>query len=139
MKTFTKITIASASVVLPSIAAAQTLQRTSLTFSTLVDQIINLMNSLIPLLVGFAIIFFFIGIIRYIYKSGDAKGRAGGRSTIIWSLIGLFVIFALWGILQLMQGAFFGASSNYNDTGAPNMPVPPSNPTALADHAVRIL
>ena len=77
----------------------------SMTLSSLVTALIGLMNSFIPVLVGGAIIFFFVGLIRYIYSAGDAKGRTNGRATIIWGLIGMFVIFSLWGILHFMQVA----------------------------------
>ncbi|MEI6864226.1 MAG: pilin [Candidatus Adlerbacteria bacterium] len=103
---------------------------TTAKFSDLVDQLIKLMNSFIPLLIGVAIIFFFIGLIRYIYKSGDAKGRAAGRDNIIWGLIGLFIIFTLWGILRFLQIAFFpNTVGQINDLGNPRFPTT-QNPTA---------
>ncbi len=80
---------------------------TTLTFCGFIKSLIALMNAIIPVLVIFAIAFFFIGLIRYIYNAGDAKGRSSGRTAIIWGLIGLFVIFSLWGILQFLTTAFF--------------------------------
>lgn len=83
----------------------------SATFSDLVKSLIGLMNAIIPTLIGFAIVFFFIGLIRYIYNAGDAKGRSSGRTAIIWGLIGLFVIFSLWGVLHFLEVAFFPAAT----------------------------
>lgn len=77
------------------------------TFKDVVVRLLGYMNLLVWPLIGLAIVFFFWGLIRYIYKSGDAKGRALGRQTIIWGLIGLFVLFTLWGLVRLLQSAVF--------------------------------
>jgi hypothetical protein len=81
------------------------------TFKDVVARLIDLMNSLIWPLIGIAVIFFFYGLIRYIYDAGNAKGHARGRDIIVWSLIGLFVIFSLWGFIRLLQDTFSLRSS----------------------------
>lgn len=79
---------------------------------------------LVGVLAALAVVVFFIGLVRYIKDSGDAKGHAEGRERIIWSLIALFVLFSIWGILSLMNVAFFGTSTtgavpaSFNGVGA---------------------
>jgi hypothetical protein len=110
---------------LPAVANAQTpsvsLSGTSATLSSMERNIVGIMNSLIPVLAASAIVFFFYGLIRYIYHSGDAKGRATGRSAIIWGLIGLFVIFALYGILNFLG---YNLGLSYSTPGTPILPNP---------------
>ncbi len=83
------------------------------TFSSAIQSIIGIINMLVGVLAALALVVFFIGLVRYIKDSGDAKGHAEGRERIIWSLIALFILFSIWGILMLMTETFFG-SSNVN-------------------------
>jgi len=81
--------------------------------------IISFMNLLVYVLGSLALVIFFIGLIRYISKSADAKAHTEGRESIFWSLTALFVLFSLWGILQLLNVSFFGGSlsaPSYNVT-----------------------
>lgn len=84
---------------------------TNATFADVVGTIVGLINLAMPVLAGLVIVIFFIGLIRFIYKAGDAKGRAGGRFAIIWGLIGIFVVFSLWGIIAVLQEAFLPSGS----------------------------
>ncbi|MCX6820158.1 MAG: hypothetical protein NT019_02670 [Candidatus Adlerbacteria bacterium] len=78
---------------------------TTTSFKDLVNIIISYINLIVPIVGGLAIIFFFVGLVRYIYYAGDAKGRTAGRDNIIWGLVAMFVIFTLSGILQLLKSA----------------------------------
>ncbi len=99
------------------------------TLRTLILSIVDIINRIFPILLSLAVVFFFIGLIRYITKATDTKARALGRDTIIWSLTGLFIIVTLWGVLSLIQSAFFPApaSPNYNDLGNPLFAPPTMN------------
>ena len=74
-------------------------------FKGLVTQIVDLINFAIPVLIGFALLFFFIGVIRYIYKAGTNKHHE--LEAIWWGLIALFVLVSLWGIIRLFTGVLF--------------------------------
>ena len=89
------------------------------TLASVVSKVIGIVNAVTPVLVGVAILTFFYGIVLYIYASGDAKGHARGREIIIWGLVALFVLFSLWGIIELMCVSLF---SSY--CGAINTPSP---------------
>lgn len=118
MKFLYKTAVAVGASLLPYIALAQssvvqsvTHQATSFpqTNKNLSDIIIvfnKYINTLTPILASLAIICFFYGLIWYIYAAGDSKGREKGRQTIIWGLVGLFVIFSLWGILEFLKSVF---------------------------------
>ena len=81
------------------------------TFATIVQNIVSLINLLIGVLSALAVVVFFIGLVRYIRESSDAKGHSEGKERIIWSLVALFILFSIWGILALMSVAFFGSST----------------------------
>ena len=61
----------------------------------------------IPVLFGIATVIFLWGVIVYITSGGDEEKRKEGRNYIIYGLIGLFVMIALWGIINVMIGFFF--------------------------------
>ncbi|HVY72814.1 MAG TPA: hypothetical protein VG984_02065 [Candidatus Paceibacterota bacterium] len=77
------------------------------TFKDVISRLIGLMNLLIWPLIGFAILFFFYALVRFVFKGGDSKARIQGRQAILWSLIALFVLFSLWGLVRLLQTAVF--------------------------------
>jgi ABC-type proline/glycine betaine transport system permease subunit len=81
----------------------------------IVESIVNVFNTILPVLTALCLVFFFIGIIKYIYhEGGQKKGPA-----ILWSLLALFVLLSLWGILRIMCNTLTGggsckANSGYN-------------------------
>src|SRR5665213_159213 len=86
------------------------------TFASAIQSLIGLINLLISVLSALAIVVFFIGLVRYIKDSSDSKAHTEGRERIIWSLIALFVLFSVWGILALMSIAFFGGTQLNGDS-----------------------
>jgi len=87
-----------------------TTHTTGATLSSLVGVFLNFINTLIPLLAGFALILFLWGGVHYVYNSSETKGRAEGRQAIIWSIIALFVLFSIWGILGLLTNSLLPGS-----------------------------
>jgi hypothetical protein len=75
---------------------------TGLTLQQVVDQkVIPLVdNAIVPLLYALAFLFFLIGIVRYFF-TGGAENKEVGRVYMLWALIGMVVIFGVWGFLQL--------------------------------------
>ena len=49
-----------------------------------------------------ATVVFLWGVIRFITAGGDEDKIREGRSLIIWGLIGLFVMVAVWGIVEIL-------------------------------------
>lgn len=68
-----------------------------------VEQIIN---PIILLLAGAAFVVFVWGIFEFITHAGDETKRAEGRKAIFWGLIGLVIIFGVYGILNVVLGTF---------------------------------
>lgn len=80
------------------------------TLKSAIYDIIGLINMLIGVLSALALVVFFIGLVRYVKDSADSHGHTEGRERIIWSLVALFILFSIWGILALMSITFFGTS-----------------------------
>ena len=65
-----------------------------------------LANAVVPLLITVALVVFITGVIQYMTGAAEQTQREKGRKFIIWGLIGLFVILAIWGILKIITGTF---------------------------------
>lgn len=71
----------------------------------LLNAIMGLVRTAVPILIGLALIAFFYGLVRYIF-SGAAKGGAEGKNIMIWGIVALFVMISVWGIIAIGQEAF---------------------------------
>lgn len=65
----------------------------------------GIINSLIPIIIGLAVLIFLWGVFKYVFAS-DPKNKKEAIPFITWGLIALFVMVALWGFVNLLQGAF---------------------------------
>lgn len=81
------------------------------TLASVIASLISLINLIVGVLAALALVLFFWGLVKYIYHSDDAHSREEGRSSIMWGLIALFVLFSIFGILQILDIAFFGGTS----------------------------
>ena len=68
----------------------------------------EILSMTLGLLVVVAFLVFIWGIIQYVIAKGDEKKLAEGKQVMIYGIIGLTVIVALWGILALIIFTIFG-------------------------------
>ncbi|HAO64810.1 TPA: hypothetical protein DCQ44_02390 [Candidatus Taylorbacteria bacterium] len=74
------------------------------TLQSLIKSIIAIMASLVPLLIGAAVVFFLYGVLVFIAKSanGDAEGRQDGIKFMIFGIIGIAVMVSVWGLVSFV-------------------------------------
>lgn len=63
---------------------------------TFIDPIITLFYVL-------AFLYFFWGMALFVLNSNDQKKRQEGRDHMMWGVIGLFIVFSVWGILNFVD------------------------------------
>jgi uncharacterized membrane protein len=80
----------------------------------------NLVATLIPILIALAFLVFVWGLISFILASGDEAAKEEGKRRMIWGVIALFVITAIWGILALLRNL---TDTNSTDNTYPTWPV----------------
>lgn len=84
----------------PTLAFAQNLGN----LNALVTNVRGLINSILPVLLALAVLYFFWGLITYIRSAGDPAAAEKGKSIMIWGIVALFVMVSIFGILNwLMQ------------------------------------
>jgi hypothetical protein len=72
--------------------------------SQLVDIILGFLEGLVPLLFSFAVVFFLYNTVQFI--KADPKGRESAKYGIIESIIGLFVMTAVYGLIRIIGQTF---------------------------------
>ncbi len=63
----------------------------------------NIINILIPIVFALALLFFFWGLALYIFGGEHDKDKA--KKTMIWGVVALFVMAAVWGLVQFLGDA----------------------------------
>ena len=103
---------------LPIVASAQTM-----TATTPQSGIIGLikfanvaLNDIMVLFITLAIVVFFWGLIKYIFQDGE--DRASGLTTIFYSIVAIFIMVSIWGVIHLLQATFGVNNSNSAETPA---------------------
>ncbi|MDE1874502.1 MAG: hypothetical protein KGI79_00885 [Patescibacteria group bacterium] len=60
-------------------------------------------NPVVELLFAAAAFYFIWGVFKYIRNSDDPSGREEGGKHILYGIIGLFIMFSVWGIIQVVR------------------------------------
>lgn len=83
----------------PFIAAAQV--------NAIIQAVTDTLNDyVIPFLFVLATLIFIWGVIQYVAKSDDEAARAKARGLMLWGIIGLAVMLAVWGIVAVVIDYF---------------------------------
>lgn len=88
---------------LPLLAAAQTVQG-------ILNTVGGIINILVVLAIGAAILVFFWGLIKYLTNAGTEKAK--GLSTMLYGIIAIFVMVSIWGLVRLLGNTFLPGVSN---------------------------
>jgi hypothetical protein len=84
--------------------------------TTLMCKIGQLLNAIVPLLIALAVVYFVWGVVSYVI-SDDEEAKSKGRDRIIYGIIGLAVIIAMWGLVRILTNTF-----NVGNTGTITLP-----------------
>ncbi len=95
--------------VLPQISFAQSAGVCSTAYQTAggLEGLVNylgciLVRSVVPLLFALAFVVFIWGVVQFIMNSSDEAKRAQGKQFMVWGIIGLFVMFSVWGLVLIL-------------------------------------
>ncbi len=75
------------------------------TIEGIICKIGDLLNLVVPVLIALGVVYFVWGVISYVL-AGDEEAKSAGRDRIIYGIIGLAVIIALWGLVRLLTNTF---------------------------------
>jgi heme/copper-type cytochrome/quinol oxidase subunit 4 len=86
---------------LPSVAFAQAITDAN----SLTAKLTNIGNTVIGLLIAFAVIWIIVNVVRFIMKA-DSDDRKPIQNAILWGIVGLFVILSIWGLVRILTNTF---------------------------------
>lgn len=82
---------------------------------SLIDTVGDIIAAIIPVIIGLALLVFLFGVFKYVISS-DEDAKTKGRDFMIWGIIGLFVMTAVWGLVGLLDDTL------NLDNATPNVP-----------------
>lgn len=81
-----------------------------MTLFDIIAAIQSMIEALVPLIIGFALIGVLWGLALYAFKAGDPDEQKRGRMIMFWGVIVLFVMVAVWGLVAILQETVFGTT-----------------------------
>lgn len=96
------------------------------TLDSIIDDILGVIGSAMPVAVGVALLVFIWGVVRMIagMSMGDSdKAITEGKQRMVWGIVALFVIVSIWGIGALLETMFFG-NETVPTEGTPPLIIP---------------
>ncbi|MEK7610081.1 MAG: pilin [Patescibacteria group bacterium] len=85
---------------LPSVVSAQVISDVN----SLTRTLTSLGNTVIQILIAFAVIWIIFNVVRYI-MAGAEKRKEFGMS-ILYGIVGLFIILSIWGLVAILTNSF---------------------------------
>ena len=101
-----KVLISSVVVLGPLFAFAQNFNNVQ----SAILSIRELINSIIPLIIGVAVLVFLWGLVQYVTAGADEEKKAAARGIIIYGIIIIFVMTAVWGFVRILSTTFFNGT-----------------------------
>jgi hypothetical protein len=77
------------------------------TFSEIILGIATTLSEyFVTLFASISVLLFIWGVTKYVYKGDSEAERTKGKNLMFWGIIALFVLFGIWGILELLANTF---------------------------------
>lgn len=75
-----------------------------MTFAQFVSGIINVVNVIIvPSIFALTFLVFIYGVVKYFFLSqGDADKQSEGRQFVLWGILGMVLLFSVWGFVNIL-------------------------------------
>jgi hypothetical protein len=90
------------------------------TIQSVICTVGNILDTLIPILIVAGIVFFVWGVVQYVIAS-DEEAKKKGKNRMIYGIIGLVVIVAMWGLVGIVTNTF--GLNGTTDVTIPTLPI----------------
>jgi predicted membrane channel-forming protein YqfA (hemolysin III family) len=81
----------------------------------------DLLNAVIPVVILLGVVYFVWGVVSYVIAS-DEEAKKSGKNRMIYGIIGLAVIVALWGLVNILVDTF--SIDTTDETDFPGVVIP---------------
>lgn len=86
----------------------------------LVQDLRFIIDLLIVVVGGIALLVFFWGLVKFIY-SASAEGKSEGKGFMLWGVVALFVMVSVWGLVNFIQRELL-PGTDFGDPRLPGIP-----------------
>ncbi|MEK7170423.1 MAG: pilin [Patescibacteria group bacterium] len=116
-----KFAIATSAYLLPFVAfAADAGNAEDDNLANLIAQINAVINTIVPFLVGLAVLIIIWGVFNYISGAGDEEKRAQAKQYIVWGVVGVFIMLSVWGLVNVLVNSFDLKKTPLEESKLPN-------------------
>ncbi|MEI6345864.1 MAG: hypothetical protein WCO79_01365 [bacterium] len=63
----------------------------------------------VPTLIACAVVYFLYGVLLYVIMGDDEEKKEKAKSTILYGIVGIFVMVSVFGLVKLVQNTFTGS------------------------------
>ncbi len=81
-----------------------------------IDRVV--INPVIFFMFALAMAYFIYGVVQYLLNPSSEEVRKTSKSHMLWGIIGIFIMVAVFGIMRLILGTIGETHINVSDTGA---------------------
>lgn len=74
-----------------------------------------IVNPVVYLLVGLAVIYFLYGVFNFVRNAEDPAKRVEGANHILWGVVGIAIMFSVFVFMHIIKNTI-GSSGNSDDT-----------------------
>ena len=120
MKKFTNKFILGILAFAPALAFGQSTGPNLGNIETLMRSIARLIDLALPMVVALALLAFFWSLMRFIFAAHDEDKRKDAKSMMIYSIVALFVMVAIWGLVGFL-GQAIGIQPGQNSGNIPRV------------------
>ncbi len=90
------------------------------TIQAIICKLGNILDIIIPILIVLGVVYFVWGVVQYVIAS-EEEAKQAGKMRMIYGIIGLVVIVAMWGLVGIVTKTFdLNGSANIN---IPTVPI----------------
>ena len=82
------------------------------TLNGIEDAALELLNSIIPVFVAAAVVFFLWSVLKYVNSGDNVEVRIQARGLMVYGVVAIFVLVSVWGFVGLLDGVFNLDNSN---------------------------
>lgn len=83
-----------------------------LSLAGIVLWLVSIMNQLVYVIIGAALVMFLYGILKLSFVDGQKpEAREQARKFMFWGIVSLFVMVSVWGLVRIFQFTLFGSGN----------------------------
>lgn len=81
-------------------------EKTVTNLTSFITAIGGIIGQIVPLILAIAVLYLIWNIGHFVMsgQAGDEKARSTAMNNVIWSIIGIFIMLSVWGLVGLLQG-----------------------------------